>query len=307
MKKLILFCFAVLAITACKEKNNQTDGGQGQQTSTGLQSERIELESDLYEKDNKYASIRLCVQMADEDDDRTPVAHAINLQLINEIDKEFSSAPYSEDRAINTYDGDSDDTEDIIEHYGEKAFRLLTSTSKKDQAIRLETLSEAEADLALQQTIQYSHDMDLHKSFETNRIIVFDIDASSYYGGAHPNSSTRSLVFDKTDGSQLTEWFTPQAAKSLQPQLRKGLTNYFNSLGQFETVTDANLNDYLQIDGTDIPLPTASIRPGKHGLTFTYGQYEIACYASGMPTFTIPYDVVRPYLTEKAAQLLPTE
>lgn len=307
MKKLILFCVAVLTITACKNKNNQTDGGQGRQSSIGLQPERIEIESDLFEKDNKYASIRISIQMADEDDDRTPVAHAINLQLIDEIDREFSSAPYSEDRAINAYNGDSDDTEDIMEHYGEKAFRLLTSTSKKDQAIRFETLSEAEADLALQQTVQYSHDMDMHKSFESDRIIVFDIDASSYYGGAHPNSSTRTLVFDKTDGSQLTEWFTPQAAKSLQPQLRKGLIGYFNSLGQFETVTEANLNDCLQIEGTEIPLPSMSIRPGKNGLTFTYGQYEIACYASGMPTFTIPYDVVRPYLTEKAAQLLPTE
>ena len=81
MKKLILFCVAVLTITACKNKNNQTDGGQGRQSSIGLQPERIEIESDLFEKDNKYASIRISIQMADEDDDRTVGPHTRKIGL----------------------------------------------------------------------------------------------------------------------------------------------------------------------------------------------------------------------------------
>lgn len=305
MKKLHLLIFiAALAMTACKDKSQNTT--QDNQANTTLQPERIELDEDLFDKENKYANVRISIQIADEDDDKTPVATAINRQLLQEIDKEFNTDIKTDKQAYAPYRGDSDDSEDIVKYYGEKTLQILTANSKKDQEIRLENLSESQADLAQQTIFQYSHYMDLHSSFETDRFIVFNINTSTYYGGAHPNSATRALTFDKTDGTILTQWFTPQAIKDLQPILRKGLTEYFDATDQGQTVTEANLNQYLQIEGTEIPLPS-NIQPTKDGLALTYGQYEIACYAMGMPTLTIPYATVRPYLSMEAQQLLPKE
>jgi len=60
----------------------------------------------------------------------------------------------------------------------------------------------------------------------------------------------------------------------------------------------------LFIDGDIIPFPAFSPYPSKDGLVFVYQQYEIASYAAGMPAFTLPYEVVEPYLTEEAKAIL---
>ena len=75
MKKLHLLIFiAALAMTACKDKSQNTT--QDNQANTTLQPERIELDEDLFDKENKYANVRISIQIADEDDDKTPVATA---------------------------------------------------------------------------------------------------------------------------------------------------------------------------------------------------------------------------------------
>jgi hypothetical protein len=53
-----------------------------------------------------------------------------------------------------------------------------------------------------------------------------------------------------------------------------------------------------------LPLPQAAPYFTKDGITFVYAQYEIACYAAGMPTFTIPYNKIEGILTSSAAALL---
>ena len=37
---------------------------------------------------------------------------------------------------------------------------------------------------------------------------------------------------------------------------------------------------------------------------FVYNPYEIGPYAAGMPTFTIPYADIQPYLTTTAQKLI---
>ena len=40
------------------------------------------------------------------------------------------------------------------------------------------------------------------------------------------------------------------------------------------------------------------------GVAFDYGAYEIGAYALGMPQALIPYDKIKPYLTEEVKELL---
>ena len=60
----------------------------------------------------------------------------------------------------------------------------------------------------------------------------------------------------------------------------------------------------LFIDDRFIPLPSWPLYPSGDGLAFIYQQYEIASYADGMPSFTIPYADIEPYMTPEAKALL---
>ena len=92
----------------------------------------------------------------------------------------------------------------------------------------------------------------------------------------------------------------------MQPLLREGLKSYFAENGV--KMTDNELFENLQIgiSGNDrtIPLPMLQPFPTGEGLVFTYQQYEVACYAAGMPSFVVPYNKIAPYLTEEASRLL---
>jgi hypothetical protein len=74
------------------------------------------------------------------------------------------------------------------------------------------------------------------------------------------------------------------------------------------TITnDEELANNLQVEDVNrIPLPSNPPYFTKDGLCFTYQQYEIACYAVGLVSFTVPYAKIRPLLTEEAATLIPS-
>ena len=64
------------------------------------------------------------------------------------------------------------------------------------------------------------------------------------------------------------------------------------------------LKESLFIEDGFIPLPSWPLYPSDEGLNFVYHQYEIASYAEGMPSFTVPYADIEPFLTPAARELL---
>lgn len=84
--------------------------------------------------------------------------------------------------------------------------------------------------------------------------------------------------------------------------LAAGLVRYYSDNG-YETSWD-ELKESLFIEDGFIPLPSWPLYPSADGLVFVYQQYEIASYAEGMPSFTVPYGDIGPYLTEEAHKLL---
>jgi hypothetical protein len=92
----------------------------------------------------------------------------------------------------------------------------------------------------------------------------------------------------------------------LRNLIKEGLRSYFQD-NQETPISDADLKDYLLYDASvdNLPLPQFPPYFTADGLAFVYQQYEIAPYAAGMPSFTIPYDDIRPLLTDEAACLIP--
>ena len=82
--------------------------------------------------------------------------------------------------------------------------------------------------------------------------------------------------------------------------IRDGLKEYW------EVKTDEELDDMLMDkDNFSVrPLPDCPPLFEKKGVTFVYNQYEIAPYATGLPSFTIPYEKLVPFMNATAKKLI---
>ena len=81
--------------------------------------------------------------------------------------------------------------------------------------------------------------------------------------------------------------------------LKHGLMEYF------EVKNETDLEACLQgVEMYDIPMPACGVSYGPNGMDFVYQQYEVACYAAGLPSFTIPYDKLKPCLNVTGRRLV---
>lgn len=140
-------------------------------------------------------------------------------------------------------------------------------------------------------TAPYSYDAEIRKIYENDKLITYSVLISTYSGGAHPLTYYAGETFSKVlnGGTLHNNIFTEVGNKTLKTLIKDGLKEYFN------VVTDGELvGKLLNIDDVnDIPLPASAPFCTDKGLTFVYGQYEIAPYSEGMPTVVIPYAKAR--------------
>lgn len=137
----------------------------------------------------------------------------------------------------------------------------------------------------------------------TDRYVVFDNSDYVYMGGAHGGVvGDGPLTFNLANGKLVEKFIEDSALEPLQEAMRKGLLEYFNEDG--EEIPAEELFGMTFIEDGSIPFPAYQPEPCETGLTFIYQQYEIAPYAFGMPTFTIPYEILAPYLTKEARAVL---
>ena len=78
--------------------------------------------------------------------------------------------------------------------------------------------------------------------------------------------------------------FLDNSEDLLRPLIVEGLCQYFK-------VGKERLGKFLYESDLDkLPLPENSPALTKKGVVFQYQLYEIACFAAGLPSVTIPYD-----------------
>ena len=84
------------------------------------------------------------------------------------------------------------------------------------------------------------------------------------------------------------------------------LRQYLLSGGVKEALTDEGLQSLLLYDGSVdyLPLPHNAPYLTEQGIVFAYQQYEIAPYALGIPTFTLNYQKIEPYLSSAVKEML---
>lgn len=232
--------------------------------------------------------------------------------LVAEFIRSICNPGYFEETSIIppcTYD--RGDIQALVDYYGHAAYERLLKMAVSDYNDRLAYLAEdttmtnEERERIKAETPQWAFDLAITKTTDSQNFVVYNSQTYCYYGGAHGGVvGTGPITFSKADGRKIQHFLRDDATLALQTLIRKGLLQYYCESG--DTISDAQLSERLQIEGEVIPLPQRSpcLNVTADSLIFTYGQYEIACYADGMPSFTLPIKEISKLLTPEVKSLL---
>lgn len=183
--------------------------------------------------------------------------------------------------------------------------QLVAHLSKKilDSAQRDFIEFESEPDL----NAGYEYQITFEPTWISDSIVTYGYTAYCYLGGAHGSTISRVASFAVSSGRTLTfsEAFRADRRKELISKIRQALWNqYFQPLCAADPEGPQTIDDVLLINAQELELPAGNPSFGPDGVTFTYGQYEIAPYASGQPYCTISYAELTPLMTERVTNLL---
>lgn len=230
---------------------------------------------------------------------------AIRDSLISDFVRFVQKPGYVEEGApgIKPYTGSMDDVQGIVDYYGKADYDFLLKSAMSDYEQRIQyldedtTMTEEDKEYIRKDVPLWEFDFSTKKEADSLDIVMYYSQAYVYYGGAHGGIvGSGAMSFEKQTGRKIGRFIKEDATAALQPLLRKGLLRYYAECS--DTITDQQLSERLQINGTLVPLPrnAAYLNSTYDSLVFVYGQYEIACYADGMPTFEIALKDLAPYL-----------
>lgn len=194
-----------------------------------------------------------------------------------------NSAPYAEAAADNT-DGE----------------RLAARVAKCAVKGGLEELKGMDGEAWGDMELQYEYDWNISLLASTTTYATFGSNTYAYMAGAHGSSFFTGQTF-ALDGCEF-DWTNTLSAgqeSKLIPLIREGLMHQY-----FDVQTAQEFKDALLIDPDTLPLPATPPYFMPDGFHIIYQQYEIACYAAGMPGCVLPYDSVAPLLTPAAKALI---
>lgn len=136
---------------------------------------------------------------------------------------------------------------------------------------------------------------------KNNRFVTYQQFTHGYYGGAHGYYTERLISYDHVHGQEVDYkyLFKDGNMKDIVDLLKeeaKKSPNY--------QIWEPNIDEYACVkDENDKPTGLLRLpQPGlsDEGVVFSFQPYEISCFAAGAFHFTIPYDKLRPYMTDAA-------
>ena len=142
--------------------------------------------------------------------------------------------------------------------------------------------------------------------FCTDSILTYDFSGYTYMCGAHGSALGFGQTFAVSTGKRLDaeDMFLPENRLQLLDLIRDGLwKQYF--MAENESGEYSSLKDALLISPDTLPLPACPPLCTDKGIVFIYQQYEIACYAAGMPACTLSYEALKPLMYSEVSRLMP--
>ncbi|MCR5820954.1 MAG: RsiV family protein [Bacteroidaceae bacterium] len=198
--------------------------------------------------------------------------------------------------------GDKNNGRECVDFYGCQGIKTLSET--------LRPMAEEGMDIPFENAIQLS----VADSVPGLPYTTYSGYHYIYLGGAHGSTIGISQTFRNSDGRRMG-WNMLDLSKKEQivKLITKGIAEYFGNVDG-NTVTEENVKDYLMLmDDPEtpeneleygIPLPASQPYVLNGAIHFTYQQYEIAAYASGMPDAAVAIEEIRDCLSEEGRALL---
>ena len=307
MKTKLLFLITVisLSITSC---SNKSETAEIENPFTYP----LEMENYTFSDSSKFANIGIKVALPVAKDSVSQVIRDSLVNIVGNSIRSYQGSQMEDTKPlIAKYNGDEKDAKSVFDYYSREVSKMLNSQAKDDYDERVKYWEEdstitAEQRKEFKENITpWDYTMEVTKTFEDSTYVVFNDMEYAYIGGAHGGVfGFGALTFRFSDGSKVDGFLKDNVVKDMQPLLKKGLKEYFNENADDKITTDQQLMENLQLSGeTDnlIPLPAWMPCPDEKGkgLVFTYQQYEIACYAVGMPSFVLSWDELKPFLKEE--------
>lgn len=300
MNKVFVFTAFVMALLSCSANKGGDDAARWQDGAT---------EWYVYKDSCEHLTVEIGVELPVDGDS---AASMMRDSLIAEFVRGVEASGCSEGQmAIGPYRGGDDDIQGLVDYYGKECYGRLLAMAKADYDDRMAYLEEDTAmTVEEKERIKgdvpvWAFDLKVKKVCEAPAFVVYRSETYSYYGGAHGGvGGAGAITFDRESGRKVSRFLREDATIALQPMIRKGLLRYYGEAG--EKITDAELSDRLQMEGDVVPQPVMVPCPNASGdsLLFTYMQYEIACYADGMPSFSLPVSDLMPFMTPEGKALL---
>lgn len=287
MKKIFISIMGLLVVLACNQKPNSLSANmeddEDMTTPEGTRaSDADTLVTSMltYEYDADKVQCMLNIEWPESDGSR---------HLLNAV-REFIN-----EKLGGIYMGDLADGNSVVNFYGD---------SIRNELVRLR---REECDNVEEDYINgFYRNISISKTFETQRMVTFEVSTEVYLNGAHGTMSHYGISFRKGDGRRFGyDMMRDLYTESMYELVKNGLKEYFSE-GGASVVTDDDLKEYILSDDdvNALPLPHEEPYFTEDGLMFVYQPYEISFYAAGMPQFCVPRGVIMPFLTVSAKRLM---
>ena len=304
-KLLFLITAVSLSFASCGNKNAETAEIEN------AFAYPLEIENYTFSDSSKYANISIKAVLPVAKDSVSQVIRDSLVNIIGNSIRSYQGSQMEDSKPlIAKYNGDEKDAKSMLDYYSKAVSKLLNSQAKEDYDERVKyweedtTLTEEQRKEFKEGVTPWDYSMDVTKTSEDSTFVVFNDTEYAYIGGAHGGVfGWGGITFRFSDGSIVKDFLKDNAVKDMQPLLKKGLKEYFNENADEKIATDQQLMEQLMLPDESkglIPLPAWTPSPDEKGkgLVFTYQQYEIACYAVGMPSFVLTWEELKPFLRE---------
>lgn len=304
-KLLFLITAVSLSFASCGNKNAETAEIED------AFAYPLEIENYTFSDSSKYANISIKAVLPVAKDSVSQVIRDSLVNIIGNSIRSYQGSQMEDTKPlIAKYSGDEKDAKSMLDYYSKAVSKLLNSQAKEDYDERVKywdedtTLTEEQRKEFKEGVTPWDYSMDVTKTSEDSTFVVFNDTEYAYIGGAHGGVfGWGGITFRFSDGSIVKDFLKDNVLKDIQPLLKKGLKEYFNENADEKITTDQQLMEQLMLPEESkglIPLPAWTPSPDEKGkgLVFTYQQYEIACYAVGMPSFVLTWEELKPFLRE---------
>ena len=304
-KLLFLITAVSLSFASCGNKNAETAELED------AFAYPLEIENYTFSDSSKYANISIKAVLPVAKDSVSQVIRDSLVNIIGNSIRSYQGSQMEDNKPlIAKYSGDEKDAKSMLDYYSKAVSKLLNSQAKEDYDERVKywdedtTLTEEQRKEFKESVTPWDYSMDVTKTSEDSTYVVFNDTEYAYIGGAHGGVfGWGGITFRFSDGSIVKDFLKDNVLKDMQPLLKKGLKEYFNENADEKITTDQQLMEQLMLPEESkglIPLPAWTPSPDEKGkgLVFTYQQYEIACYAVGMPSFVLTWEELKPFLRE---------